>query len=188
MLQQEITDAADGEDILIVAHWDAVSGSIARLRPWAIADHVIHTGFTVSWREKQEGEPLGWIAGTCNVKLLLSGSSKAIPGLRSTSLLLWSAEHPHIPMTVSCDGIARAVRMAQSEWHYTEVCRICTDGSWGKWRLETKNGENGVHWVEAFKPIYLAGSATKKVYNVASSIVGKVNPFYHRKHHHHDDK
>ena len=57
-LQQEITDAADGEDILVVAHWDAVSGSIARLRPWAIADHVIHTGFTVSWREKQEGKPL----------------------------------------------------------------------------------------------------------------------------------
>ena len=39
-----------------MAHWDAVSGSIARLRPWAIADHVIHTGFTVSWREKQEGQ------------------------------------------------------------------------------------------------------------------------------------
>ncbi len=57
-LQQEITDAADGEDVLVVAHWDAVSGSIARLRPWAIADHVIHTGFTVSWREKQEGTPL----------------------------------------------------------------------------------------------------------------------------------
>ncbi len=57
------------------------------------------------------------------------------------------------------------------------------DGTWGKWRLETKNGENGVHWVEAFKPIYLAGSATRKVYNVASGIVGRVNPFYHRKHH-----
>ena len=57
MLQQDITDAADGKDILVVAHWDAVSGSIARLRPWAIADHVIHTGFTVSWREKQEGKP-----------------------------------------------------------------------------------------------------------------------------------
>lgn len=182
MLQQEITDTADGEDILIVAHWDAVSGSIARLRPWAIADHVIHTGFTVSWREKQEGEPLGWITGTCNVKLLLSGSSNAIPGLCGMSLLLWSAEHPHIPMTVSCEVIAR-----RSPQH-TEACRICADGSWGKWRLETKNGENGVHWVEAFKPIYLAGSATKKVYNVASSIVGKVNPFYHRKHHHHDDK
>ena len=57
-LRQDITDAADGEDVLVVAHWDAVSGSIARLRPWAIADHVIHTGFTVSWRERKEGEPL----------------------------------------------------------------------------------------------------------------------------------
>ena len=52
---QEIADASDGEDILVVAHWDAVSGSIARLRPWAIADHVIHTGYTVQWRERQEG-------------------------------------------------------------------------------------------------------------------------------------
>ena len=50
------------------------------------------------------------------------------------------------------------------------------DGTWGKWRLETKNGENGVHWVEAFKPIYLAGSAGKKVFSVASGIVGKVRP------------
>ncbi|CAK0786004.1 hypothetical protein CVIRNUC_009217 [Coccomyxa viridis] len=107
---KEIADEADGEDILVVAHWDAVSGSIARLRPWAIADHVIHTGYTVQWRERQE------------------------------------------------------------------------DGTWGKWRLETKNGENGVHWVEAFKPIYLAGSAGKKVFSVASGIVGKVNPFYHSKH------
>ena len=52
---QEIADEADGEDVLVVAHWDAVSGSIARLRPWAIADHVIHTGYTVQWRERQEG-------------------------------------------------------------------------------------------------------------------------------------
>ena len=44
--------------MLVVAHWDAVSGSVARLRPWAISDHVIHTGFTVAYREQQLGERL----------------------------------------------------------------------------------------------------------------------------------
>ncbi len=42
--------------MLVVAHWDAVSGSVARLRPWAISDKVVHTGFTVAYREEMPGE------------------------------------------------------------------------------------------------------------------------------------
>lgn len=60
---------------------------------------------------------------------------------------------------------------------------MLADGTWGKWHLETKNGEGGVHWVEAFKPLYIAGSTGQKVYKAASGLVGKLNPFYHRKHH-----
>ncbi|CAL8466106.1 g5642 [Coccomyxa elongata] len=108
---KKITDEADGENVLVVAHWDAVSGSVARLRPWAISDKVVHTGFTVAYREEMP------------------------------------------------------------------------DGTWGKWHLETKNGEGGVHWVEAFKPLYIAGSTGQKVYRAASGLVGKLNPFHHRKDH-----
>ncbi len=56
VLEQKITDEADGENVLVVAHWDAVSGSVARLRPWAISDKVVHTGFTVAYREEMPGE------------------------------------------------------------------------------------------------------------------------------------
>ena len=52
---QDMADAANGENILVVSHWDAVSGSVARLRPWTISDHVVHTGFTVAWREQLPG-------------------------------------------------------------------------------------------------------------------------------------
>jgi hypothetical protein len=52
---QKIADEVDGDNVLVVSHWDAVSGSIARLRPWAISDHVIHTGFTVAYRERLPG-------------------------------------------------------------------------------------------------------------------------------------
>lgn len=57
-LLQKITDEVDGANVLVVAHWDAVSGSVARLRPWAISDHVIHTGFTVAYREQLPGATL----------------------------------------------------------------------------------------------------------------------------------
>lgn len=63
-----------------------------------------------------------------------------------------------------------------------ELASALADGTWGKWRLETKNGEDGVHWVEAFKPIYIAGATGQKVYRAASGIIGKLNPF-HRSHH-----
>ena len=151
-MAQEIADEADGEDILVVAHWDAVSGSIARLRPWAIADHVIHTGYTVQWRERQEGAIALQLCDTLAVPEVLDVSIASLQcpcALAQCVHASWSAADP--------------------------PCRAA-DGTWGKWRLETKNGENGVHWVEAFKPIYLAGSAGKKVFSVASGIVGKVRP------------
>ena len=52
---QQFADDAGGENILVVSHWDAVSGSVARLRPWTISDHVAHTAFTVAYREKKPG-------------------------------------------------------------------------------------------------------------------------------------
>ena len=57
MSAQKLADEAGGESILVVSHWDAVSGSVARLRPWTISDHVVHTAFTVAWRERLPGVP-----------------------------------------------------------------------------------------------------------------------------------
>lgn len=62
---------------------------------------------------------------------------------------------------------------------------MCAEGGWGKWHLETKNGDNGVHWVEAFKPFYIAGATGSKIYRAASGLLGKLNPFYHS---HHDSR
>jgi hypothetical protein len=66
---QKLADEADGESILVVSHWDAVSGSVARLRPWTISDHVVHTAFTVAWRERLPGAPppavLNWLVPPC---------------------------------------------------------------------------------------------------------------------------
>ena len=72
--------------------------------------------------------------------------------------------------------LSALAKCAHATWSGADLASHAADGTWGKWRLETKNGENGVHWVEAFKPIYLAGSAGKKVFSVASGIVGKVRP------------
>ena len=57
------------------------------------------------------------------------------------------------------------------------------DGAWGAWHLETQNGHDGVHWVEAFKPVYFVGKAGGKAYHVASSVLGRLNPWSHRKRH-----
>lgn len=70
---QQFADEADGENILVVSHWDAVSGSVARLRPWTISDRVAHTAFTVAYREKKPGAhsgfgPLAWF---CAAMVLL---------------------------------------------------------------------------------------------------------------------
>ena len=56
------------------------------------------------------------------------------------------------------------------------------DGTWAKWHLETKNGEDGIHWIEAFKPVYFAGVVGNKAYKVATGLVGRLNPFYHSHH------
>ena len=53
---QEFTDRADGENVLIVSHMDAVNASVTRYKPWALVYPVQHTGFTASYREKYDGE------------------------------------------------------------------------------------------------------------------------------------
>ena len=50
-----MADAADGENVLVVSHMDAVSASVSRYMPWAVVYPVKHTGFTVSYREKYAG-------------------------------------------------------------------------------------------------------------------------------------
>lgn len=50
-----IADEAQGENVLIVTHGDGVNASVTRIWPWAIAHPVLHTGFTVAMREKEEG-------------------------------------------------------------------------------------------------------------------------------------
>ncbi|KAK9816577.1 hypothetical protein WJX72_002145 [[Myrmecia] bisecta] len=51
---QAIADEADGENVLVVTHGDAVNASVSRLMPWAIVHPVLHTGFTVASRKRQE--------------------------------------------------------------------------------------------------------------------------------------
>jgi hypothetical protein len=52
---QEFTDDANGENVLIVSHMDAVNASVTRYKPWALVYPVQHTGFTASYREKYDG-------------------------------------------------------------------------------------------------------------------------------------
>ncbi|KAL3132345.1 hypothetical protein ABBQ32_008922 [Trebouxia sp. C0010 RCD-2024] len=51
---QAIADEAQGENVLIVTHGDGVNASVTRIWPWAIAHPVLHTGFTVAVREKED--------------------------------------------------------------------------------------------------------------------------------------
>lgn len=50
-----IADEVEGENVLIVTHGDGVNASVTRIWPWAIAHPVLHTGFTVAVREREEG-------------------------------------------------------------------------------------------------------------------------------------
>lgn len=50
---QEAADQANGQNVLIVTHGDAVNASVSRLWPWAIVHPVLHTGFTVAARERK---------------------------------------------------------------------------------------------------------------------------------------
>lgn len=50
-----IADEAEGENVLIVTHGDGVNASVTRIWPWAIAHPVLHTGFTVAMREREDG-------------------------------------------------------------------------------------------------------------------------------------
>ena len=52
---QAIADEAQGENVLIVTHGDGVNASVTRIWPWAIAHPVLHTGYTVAMREREEG-------------------------------------------------------------------------------------------------------------------------------------
>ena len=50
-----IADEAEGDNVLIVTHGDGVNASVTRIWPWAIAHPVLHTGFTVAMREREDG-------------------------------------------------------------------------------------------------------------------------------------
>jgi len=73
--RQEFTDTADGENVLIVSHMDAVNASVTRYKPWALVYPVQHTGFTASYREKYDGKRrfghlLGYAADSPNLRQL----------------------------------------------------------------------------------------------------------------------
>ena len=52
---QTLADEADGANTLIVTHGDGVNASVTRLIPWALVYPVLHTGFTVAYRDQAEG-------------------------------------------------------------------------------------------------------------------------------------
>lgn len=59
---QDIADEANGDNVLIVTHGDAVNSSVTRLMPWTIVYPVLHTGFTVAYRDQhQDGSWGGWV-------------------------------------------------------------------------------------------------------------------------------
>lgn len=55
---QEIADEAQGENVLVVTHGDAVNASVSRIWPWAIVHPVTHTGYTVASRERRPGQQI----------------------------------------------------------------------------------------------------------------------------------
>ncbi|KAK9814497.1 hypothetical protein WJX72_006792 [[Myrmecia] bisecta] len=48
---QEAADATEG-NVLVVTHGDGVASSITRMIPWAVAYPVLHTGYTVAFRDR----------------------------------------------------------------------------------------------------------------------------------------
>ena len=52
---QAIADEANGDNILIVTHGDGVNASVTKIWPWALSHPVLHTGFTVAARDREEG-------------------------------------------------------------------------------------------------------------------------------------
>ncbi|KAL3136249.1 hypothetical protein ABBQ32_007258 [Trebouxia sp. C0010 RCD-2024] len=59
---QDIADQAEGDNVLVVTHGDAVNSSVSRLMPWSIVYPVLHTGFTVAYRDQdQDGAWGGWV-------------------------------------------------------------------------------------------------------------------------------
>ena len=54
-LVQDIADQVDGDNVLVVTHGDAVNSSVSRLMPWTLVYPVLHTGFTVAYREQDQG-------------------------------------------------------------------------------------------------------------------------------------
>lgn len=57
MALQDIADEAEGDNVLIVTHGDAVNSSVSRIMPWTIVYPVLHTGFTVAYRDQHQGAP-----------------------------------------------------------------------------------------------------------------------------------
>ena len=55
---QDIADQAEGDNVLVVTHGDAVNSSVSRLMPWSIVYPVLHTGFTIAYRDQHDGTSL----------------------------------------------------------------------------------------------------------------------------------
>ncbi|DBA67670.1 TPA: hypothetical protein ACH3X2_001262 [Trebouxia sp. C0005] len=51
---QAIAEEANGDNVLIVTHGDGVNASVTRIWPWALSHPVLHTGFTVAARDKEQ--------------------------------------------------------------------------------------------------------------------------------------
>lgn len=71
---QAIADEAKGENVLIVTHGDGVNASVTRIWPWAIAHPVLHTGYTVAMREREEGVQLLSTSGMNWLSLVVSSA------------------------------------------------------------------------------------------------------------------
>ena len=93
MAMQDIADQAEGDNVLVVTHGDAVNSSVSRLMPWSIVYPVLHTGFTVAYRDQDQGMPL-----------------LAAPPLSMTLLLLLTMRHFTL---VHCKALSNPAPLAR---------------------------------------------------------------------------
>jgi len=68
---QAIAEEANGDNVLIVTHGDGVNASVTRIWPWALSHPVLHTGFTIAARDKEEGM---FLCNGCVVALFIKSS------------------------------------------------------------------------------------------------------------------
>ena len=78
---QEIADEAQGENVLVVTHGDAVNASVSRIWPWAIVHPVTHTGYTVASRQRRPGNKR---QQHCNESVSRYETAMTVPLLQDT--------------------------------------------------------------------------------------------------------